>query len=61
MNNEVEDLFNDNEGNAGFGSPDFYDVKELIELSIEDVYIGAKYESLDKVKQLEKGLHWEEL
>ena len=55
MNNEgVEDLFNDDEGNVGFGSPDFYDVKELIELSLEDADIGAEYESQDEVKQLKK-------
>ena len=61
MNNEVEDLFNDDEGNVGFGSPEFYDVKELIELSLEDADIGAKDESQDEVKQVKKGLHWEEL
>ena len=55
VNNEgVEDLFDDNEGNVGFGSLDFYDVKELIELSLEDADIGAEYESQDEVKQLKK-------
>ena len=55
VNNErVEDLFNDNEGNVGFGYPNFYDVKELIELSLEDADIGAEYELQDEVKQLKK-------
>ena len=54
VNEGVEDLFNDDEGNVGFGSPDFYDVKELIELSLEDADIGAEYESQDEVKQLKK-------
>ena len=61
VNSEVEDLFNNNEGNVGFESLDFYDVKELIELSLEDADIGAKDESQDEVKQVKKGLHWEEL
>ena len=54
MNNEVEDLFNDDEGNVGFGSPDFYYVKELIVLSIKDADVGAKYESQDEAKQVKK-------
>ncbi len=45
-NDEVqEDLFNDDEGNVGFGSPDYYDVKELRELSLEDPDIGAEHKS----------------
>ena len=54
MNDDVEDIFNNDEGNVGFGSPDFYDVKELIELSIEDADIGAEHESQDEIKQLKK-------
>ena len=51
-NDEVEDdLINDNEGNVGFGSPDFYDVQELIELSHENSDVGAEHESQDGVKQ----------
>ena len=54
-NDEVEeDLFNDDEGNVGFGSPDYGDVKERIELSLEDPDIGAEHESQDEVKQLKK-------
>ncbi len=54
-NDEVEeDLFNDDEGNVGFGSPDYGDVKERIELSLEDSDIGAEHESQDEVKQLKK-------
>ncbi len=50
-NDEVqEDLFNDDEGNVSFRSPDYNDVKELIELSIEDPDIGAQHESQDEVK-----------
>ncbi len=37
---EEEDLFNDVEGNVGFRFPDYYDIKELIESSLEDPDIG---------------------
>ena len=55
VNDEVEDdLINDDEGNVGFGSPDYYDVKELIGLSLEDRDIGAEHKSQDEVKQPKK-------
>lgn len=54
LNDEVEeDLFNDDEGNVGFGPPDYYDVEEMIELSLEDPdMIGAEHKSQDEVKKL---------
>ena len=50
VNNEVEDLFYDDEWNVWFGSPDFHDVNELIELSLKDADIGAEHESHDEFK-----------
>ncbi len=37
-----------------FGSPDLYDVQELIELSLEDSGIEVEFETNDEVKQLKK-------
>ena len=52
---ENEDIYNEDEGTVDFGSPDLYDVQELIELSLEDAGIGVlENEVPDEVKQLNK-------
>ena len=50
-------IYNEDEGNVDFGSPDLYDVQELIEISLEDVGIEVEHEAYDEVKQLKKRLH----
>ena len=57
--NEIEnenenELYDANEGDVGFGSPDLYNVKELIELSTEDPGIEVEHKAHDEVKQLKK-------
>jgi len=51
---EDEEIFDRNEGNIGFGSPDYYDVEELIELALEDPAFDGECdrEPKDEVKQL---------
>ena len=52
---EIEnEIYDANEGDVGFGSPDLYDIKELIELSTEDPGIEVEHEAHDEVKQLKK-------
>ena len=42
------------ERNVGFGSPGFYGMKELIELSLGCESIGIEHISKDEVNQLKK-------
>ena len=51
IENEIHDA---NGGDVGFGSPDLYDRKQLMELLTEDPGMEVKHEAHDKVKQLEK-------
>ena len=49
-----DEIYNKEEGDVGFGSPDIYDVQELIEMCLEDPGIDVEHEAHDKVKQLKK-------
>jgi len=49
-----DEIYNEEEGDVGFGSPDIYDVQELIELCLEDPGIDVEHEAHDEVKQLKK-------
>ena len=53
-NENKEDIYNEEEGDVGFGSPDIYDVQELIELCLEDPGIDVEHNAHDEVKQLKK-------
>ena len=45
------------EGSVQFDSPDLYDIKEFIELSLEDINIGTN----DEILAIEKRTHWKTL
>ena len=47
---EEDDLLYEEGGNVAFDSPDFDDVRKLIELSLEDADIGTEHKSKDEVK-----------
>jgi hypothetical protein len=51
---EDEEIFDRNNGNIGFGSTDYYDIEELIELALEDPAFDeeCEREPKDEVKQL---------
>ena len=52
---EIEnEIYDANEGDIWFDSPDLYDIKELIELLTEDPGIEVEHEAHDEVKQLKK-------
>ena len=51
INNKIYDT---NEGDVGFGSPDLYHIRKMIELLNGDPGIETKYEAHDKEKQLKK-------
>ena len=53
-NENENELYDANDGDVGFSSPDLYDIKELIELLTEDPGIAVEHEAHDKVKQLKK-------